>query len=124
MGYLEEIKKNNKNLHEHLLGYKKVEGFDDQNKKKLKNLFQKEEGVKDIFNNTSKGKKLLYWSIAASILRLISLGIYQNQEIIEYESLTEDEKVVLNSLFVEDKDLDTFLQITFAEEIKKSQNEK
>lgn len=118
MGYLEDIKKNNKNLHEQLLGYKKVEGFDDQNKKKLKKLFQKDEGVKDISNNTLKVKKLLHWSIAASILMLISLGIYQNQEIIEYESLTKDEKLVLNSLFVEDKDLDDFLQMTFEEEIK------
>lgn len=118
MGYLEDIKKNNKNLHEQLLGYKKVEGFDDQNKKKLKKLFQKDEGVKDISNNTLKVKKLLHWSIAASILMLISLGIYQNQEIIEYESLTKDEKLVLNSIFVEDKDIDDFLLMAFEEEIK------
>lgn len=111
MGYLDDLKNKNKNLHESVLGYQKPKGFDSANKEALKKLILESKSVETPV--VSIKKTWMYWAIAASLTLFVSLRLFNNNN--TQITVSEEDKILLQSLFVEDDQIDQFLDDSLSE---------
>lgn len=115
MGYLDELKKNTSDPHQSLLGYSKPEGFDQDHKQALKKLIIQEEKADKTPRVFKWKQSYTRWAIAASFTILLGLNAYKNTLALQNESLSEEEILLLNALFAEEEEVDSFLDTSLAE---------
>ena len=110
MGYLDDLKKNKEDLHQSLLGLKRPEHELSSQKEQLKaQLNSQPAGV-----ITLNRKNYKWIALAASILLLIALKLFTPAEKASV-NLSDEEMILLNSLFVSDDQVDQFLDETLSD---------
>ncbi len=115
MGYLDEIKQKQKDPHKALLGFSTPEGFEKENKEALKKFVKQT-------NQSNRSSKVIRWkasytrwAIAASFAILLGIRAFNNTNRSTSESLSDDELMLLNAIFVDDNQVDEFLDTSLAE---------
>jgi hypothetical protein len=115
MGYLDDLKQKQKDPHKAILGFSTPDGFEKENKEALKKLVEQASQSKRSPKVISWKASYTRWAIAASFAIFLGIRAFNNTNSSTSESLTEDELMLLNAIFVDDNQVDDFLDTSLAE---------